>query len=386
MSISGSFSSMNPSDLLQMLMWGAKSGMLTCIGPDDRQHLFLKDGNVVGVTSSRYTDRLGAVLVRLGYISDVQFEEVFLAQASDNRQLGEIVVDKELLSAESLKHALVVQAEDIIYDVLSWNDGEFSFEERELEDREVKVEPIVISTLLLEGARRIDEINRCKQKFNDPEQVFKLNDEKLGEVKLSNRSDRAVVSLLKTSRTLHDIMQIANESEYNVFRSVYNLFEKDIIEIDFEETNHRKLANAKIEYLMELAGSMEKKGWFHEALSNIAESAFANSNNPRIIQMKDRLESKVYEIARRVFGSSEVVPKIRQSVADVSIDKLSLNQREGLVFFRIDGVTNLKNLRHLTGVPQKELYVILHKFMRMGLIYFDEPFYMACSKSKANPK
>lgn len=77
MPLSGSLESLNPSDLLQMLMWNLLTGQLTCINKDSRQHIFLYKGDVVGVTSSKYQDRLGGVLLRLGYVTEKQFEEVF---------------------------------------------------------------------------------------------------------------------------------------------------------------------------------------------------------------------------------------------------------------------------------------------------------------------
>ena len=66
MPLSGSLESLTPSDLLQMLMWNLQTGQLTCINKDSRQHIFLYKGEVVGATSSKYQDRLGAILLRLG--------------------------------------------------------------------------------------------------------------------------------------------------------------------------------------------------------------------------------------------------------------------------------------------------------------------------------
>ncbi len=66
MSLSGGFAGLSPSDLLQMLSWGAKTGLLTCNRNEDRRHVFLFQGDVVGVTSSRYQGSTWRCLVEIG--------------------------------------------------------------------------------------------------------------------------------------------------------------------------------------------------------------------------------------------------------------------------------------------------------------------------------
>jgi DNA-binding protein H-NS len=372
MPLSGSLESLNPSDLLQMLMWGAQTGLLTCIGDDNRHHIFLHEGNVVGVTSSNYKDRLGAVLVRLGYVTECQFEEIFSLQVSSGRPLGEMFIDKKVLKPGDLEKALHIQARDIIYEFLTWTDGEFNFEERPLGQHEFKLKPIVVSTLLLEGAKRCDEINRFKQMIGDPDTIFRKAHSVSSSPDTMDRVHQSVITCLSTPRSFADILHMVNETEYNIISSMHSLLEQTIILKDEKATQEKKEQNARIQYLLELSETMEKKGWFHEALSNLESVLKIRSDCTEAKTIKDRIQAKVVKNAERIFTSSDCVPTVRHSVADVSIDKLYLNHREGFVFFRIDGNTNLKNLCYITGMHRKELYIILHKFIRMGLIYLDE--------------
>ncbi len=102
-------------------------------------------------------------------MTEEQFNDVLNLQASNGRHLGEMFKDKKIVSESQLQSALSLQAEDIIFDLLAWTDGDFAFEERLLSDEEHKLQPIVISNLLMEGARRIDEINRVKDTLDDPD-------------------------------------------------------------------------------------------------------------------------------------------------------------------------------------------------------------------------
>ncbi|MCD4655538.1 DUF4388 domain-containing protein, partial [bacterium] len=228
MALSGTFSSMSPSDLLQMLSWGAKTGLLTCHRGDERRHVFLADGDVVGVTSSRYKDRLGAMLLRVGCINEEQFNDVFSRQASNGRPLGEIFISENLLEEEELQSILTLQAEEIIFDLVSWDNGDFSFEERKLDNEEDRLNPVVISNLLLEGARRMDEIRRIRSFINDKDMVFKLKSgNSVGDTNFS-RPENVITNLLISPMSLGDIFKLVNETEYSILTALCSLLDKEM--------------------------------------------------------------------------------------------------------------------------------------------------------------
>ncbi|HPQ41254.1 MAG TPA: DUF4388 domain-containing protein, partial [bacterium] len=196
MALSGSFISMSPSDLLQMLAWGSQTGLLTCTRDDDRRHVFIQTGDVVGVSSSRFKDRLGATLLRLGIITNEQFNDIFGRQATNGRPLGEILKSANMLSDEALQRALTYQAEEIVYDLLSWSDGEFGFEERPLTADEKRLKPVVVANLLLEGARRMDELNRLRSEYDDPETVFRVTADSDFHDRELSRPEETLVNML----------------------------------------------------------------------------------------------------------------------------------------------------------------------------------------------
>ncbi|MBN1296209.1 DUF4388 domain-containing protein [bacterium] len=372
MALSGSFTSMSPSDLLQMLAWGSQTGLLACMRNDDHRHIFLESGNVVGVSSSQYKDRLGALLLRLGHITDEQFNKIFGKQASNGRPLGEIFKSENLLSEKNLEQALIHQAEEIIYDVVSWHEGDFAFEERQLTAEERRINPVVISSLLLEGARRMDEIKRARETLDDADMVLRTVHDIDMESLVVTRPQRTLLNALNAPMSLSEVFKMVNESEYDILTSLTRLMEEGYIEEDVAATELRREEHEKILKLLDLSRVMEEKGWFHEALSNIEGLLNREPNHLVGNEMKTRLKQEIIGQAHLVFPSMNEIPAVRHSVAAVSVDKLHFSPREGFVFSRIDGQTDIRNLRYLTGLPKDDLYIILHKFIRMGLIYLDE--------------
>lgn len=372
MALSGNFTSMTPSDLLQMLAWGSQTGLLTCTRDDERRHVFLHEGDVVGVSSSRYKDRLGAMLLRLEYITNEQFNKIFDRQITNGRPLGEIFKSENLLSEKNLQSVLNYQAEEIIYDLLAWSDGAFSFEERELTGNERRLQPVVIANLLLEGARRMDEINRFRSIYDEPDTVYRVkSDVEFTSLEL-DRPQQTMVNMLMSSMSLAEIFRMVNESEYDIYKSLDALIRQDVIEVDKTATERRREEHEKRSKLLDMSLIMEEKGWFHEALSNIEDILKKEPENADALAMKERLIKAIIKEAKLVFPSTDEVPEIRHAVAAVSVDKLHFNPREGFVFSRIDGNTSIRNLRYLTGMPRDDLFVILHKFIRMGLIFLDD--------------
>lgn len=372
MALSGSFISMSPSDLFQMLAWGSQTGLLTCTRDNDRRHVFLEDGDVVGVSSSRFKDRFGAMLLRLGHITNEQFNDIFDQQATNGRPLGELFMSKNLLSEETLQKVLNFQAEELIYDLLAWNSGDFSFDERSLIDQEKRLQPVEIANLLLEGARRMDEINRLRNEFDDQDAVYKVSkDIDFTELEL-DRPQQTLVNMLMTPLSLSEIFRMVNESEYDIYNALNKLIAGKLIVIDREATERRHREQEEASKLLDISLLMEEKGWFHEALSSIEDLLSKNPGYGEGIKIKQRLKKEIIKQAELVFASREEVPFVRQSVAAVSVDKLQLSPQEGFVFSRIDGNTSVRNLRYVTGMNEENLFVILHKFIRMGLIFLDD--------------
>src|SRR3989440_11367617 len=84
----------------------------------------------------------------------------------DKRRLGEILVALGAITPRELERQLRFQVEEVIFEVMSWREGYFSFTEGPLTD----VPPagtvrIPTEALLMEGARRIDEWSRIESRI-----------------------------------------------------------------------------------------------------------------------------------------------------------------------------------------------------------------------------
>jgi tetratricopeptide (TPR) repeat protein len=111
---------------------------------------------------------LGGLLLRSGKITDADLERArdMQTRRSDPRRLGEILVSLGAITPRELQRQVRFQVEEVVFEVMGWREGYFSFTEGPLTD--VTAEAAVrISTeaLLMEGARRIDEWARIENRI-----------------------------------------------------------------------------------------------------------------------------------------------------------------------------------------------------------------------------
>src|SRR5256884_5637039 len=84
----------------------------------------------------------------------------------DKRRIGEILVALGAITPRELERQVRFQIEEVVFEVMSWREGYFSFTEGPLSD--VATETAVripTEALLMEGARRIDEWSRIESRI-----------------------------------------------------------------------------------------------------------------------------------------------------------------------------------------------------------------------------
>src|SRR6266705_1467232 len=74
---------------------------------------------------------LGALLLRTGKITEADLERArdMQQRQGDKRRLGEILVSLGALTPRELQRQVRFQIEEVVFEVMSWNEGYFSFNE-----------------------------------------------------------------------------------------------------------------------------------------------------------------------------------------------------------------------------------------------------------------
>ncbi|HYK82901.1 MAG TPA: DUF4388 domain-containing protein [Gemmatimonadales bacterium] len=170
MAIEGPLRELGIHDVFQLLDLSRKTGVLRVTS--ELRHnagtIYFEDGTIIFAEIRSNPHPLGALLLRTGKIGDADLERArdMQQRQGDKRRLGEILVSLGAITPRELLRQVRFQIEEVVFEVMSWREGYFSFTEGPLTD--VPTEATVripTEALLMEGARRIDEWSRIESRI-----------------------------------------------------------------------------------------------------------------------------------------------------------------------------------------------------------------------------
>ena len=158
MAIKGSLKEASLPDVLQLLSMGKKSGCLSVTHRQSFGYIYFDKGRICYASIVNRRDRLGDILVKNGLITQAQLDEAVHGQNTRrDTRLGEILVERQFIAREELHRYIRLQIEEAVYYLFTWNQGTFNFEADVAPDAQDFLVSINPESLLLEGARRVDE-------------------------------------------------------------------------------------------------------------------------------------------------------------------------------------------------------------------------------------
>jgi hypothetical protein len=240
MAIEGPLQDIGIHDVFQLLDLARKSGRLSVRSQarDNEGRVYFDKGAVVHATMRNNPHTLGALLRKAGKISDREMEKASEAQASgDTRLLGEILIAQGAVTRRDVERYMRQQIESVVFDLFSWNEGTFSFADGS--DDQVQMDASIrvsIESLLMEGARRIDEWSRMNDRIPGAHVVLRLaepRDESESYIDL-RPGEWEVLTLIDGVHSLRDIAAELAVSEFDVAKTVYGMLSTELIEIASE--------------------------------------------------------------------------------------------------------------------------------------------------------
>jgi hypothetical protein len=263
MALEGTLRDFSLADIFQLIGLQRKTGVLTLRGKDDNVTVTFLDGKVVGADSAshRLETRLGHVLMKSGMLTQEQLGRALEIQKETLQRLGFILTHYGIISNESLKQALQLQILQIVYRLFRWKDGDYHFsQETTIEYDRDNVVPISAESILMEGARMIDEWPIIEKRIRSADMVFRkkasgaeivvVGGEEADEVDFESapgvpskkkrpagsdkirisEEEKQVFDLLDGKRKVAEIIEMSRLSEFDTSKALYELLTRDLIE------------------------------------------------------------------------------------------------------------------------------------------------------------
>jgi hypothetical protein len=211
-------------DLIAFVHHSRLSGVLTVATEGAERSVSFHEGEVRSAQSSAAGERLGDVVVRLGYATEAQ-----VAQASAGGQaVGKALSDAGTLGANELWKCLHEQVTAVFHAILLSRTGTFFLLDED--PAEHAGTPLGVSTqsLLMDGIRRIDELSLFKARIPGPN-AFLRRKAPARAVTL-RPTETSLLSLVDGQRTVAQVATLAHLPEFDATKILYHLAEAGYLE------------------------------------------------------------------------------------------------------------------------------------------------------------
>lgn len=379
MGVTGNLKTMLPGDLLQWLSLGQKTGTLIVAKKAVEKKIFLKRGRVISSASNDPREYLGQFLMSHGYMSEPELMKAMQVQAESNILLGKILVMIDVIDEESLQRLMRLKAEEAIYDIFLWREGEFTFIDDELPTMEMIPLQVDVTGLIMEGTRRVDEWQRIRLIIpNDtlvPTMVEPLDSEPLDD------AQKMVVAAIDGRRTVADIVLESRSSTFVVCETLYRLVREGTV--DLVDSQPAKAAAAQQEHPITGPVPAFREEDEVESLVQRAQQALRSKEYEkvqRLLRAAENIDPGHGRVRSAIKGAeaailadlhrqgilADRVPRVTKPIEEIT--EMNFTPNEGFILSRINGQWDIGSLIKISPIREPDAMLIFYKLFRDGII------------------
>jgi hypothetical protein len=205
-------------------------GELSIDGEDgSRRSLVIDQGSLKGSRSNQAEDLLGEVLYRKGLLDRKTLDEL-LREITPDRRIGELCLQRNLVSPEHLHKAIVVQTEQVFFGALLVESGVYAMSTLD----ESLLAPahtvhLTVNSLLMEGVQRIDEMALFRERIPSSE-LCPTPKASATKPDLDDMTQR-ILDLCDGKRDIDEIARVSSLDEFLTTKAIYNLLQLGLVEL-----------------------------------------------------------------------------------------------------------------------------------------------------------
>jgi tetratricopeptide (TPR) repeat protein len=269
MAIKGSLKEASLPDVLQLLALGQKTGCLSIADRSNFGYIYFAKGRICYASIVNRRDRLGDILVKHEKITPAHLDAAIQRQAKEHgKKLGEILVSMGVITQADLERYMRVQIEESVYYLFTWTQGTFNFEAEVRPERQDFLVSINPESLLLEGARRVDEWSLIEKKIPSFDLIFLVDKDRLAisEGQLTDTQQR-ILRLLDGSRDANQVIEDSGLGEFEIGKALYGLITAGFVHRTGRTASaaDTQVTDARVEEHRNLGIAFYKTGMLDEA-------------------------------------------------------------------------------------------------------------------------
>lgn len=372
MSITGNLKTMELAELLQWLSGSMKTGTLVVENGKVTKQIFFRDGMIVSSASTDPKEHLGAFLVSHGFITDAELGQAIRMQESNKMLLGKILSTIGAISEQDVHRMLRLKAEESIYDVFSWPEGDFRFLDQKLPATNMVPISIDVTGLVLEGMQRFDEWKRIREIVPSANSVPVA----VGEFdeKVLTEGAPQILSLIDDDRTVADICKLTHSSEFHVCRILFRQVQSKRLKIVRPRGAVPVEAAAPAapaappsiasDALALVAQQSLQKGEFETALRHMRAARALDPDSRKLTGEAEKIEEQIRAAIEKAGVLPTSVPVLARTMEELT--QLKISPQEGFLLTRLNGSYDLKSIVNISSMNPLDVQLAVWKLLKAG--------------------
>jgi hypothetical protein len=200
----------------------------------ERARVAFKAGKLIQAAIEGQDGGLVAVLNKAGKLTDDQARIIReRAKNTSDKALALLLMNANYVNQKDIVGSIQQFTLDAVYNLMTWNEEPFRFEDNALPAADRILVPIDLENVIIEGARRIKEIEQLNSHLPNLDMALKFPEnpkEKFKGIHLSVEEWR-VVSFVNPKNTIRQIAKANNMSDVEIRRIVYGLEQAGLVEL-----------------------------------------------------------------------------------------------------------------------------------------------------------
>ncbi len=222
-------------DVLHLLQAQAQSGVLVVARAKGKVDVCFRQGKIDFAVAHGVSEEflLGRFILDLQLMQREDLEAYLRSRQPGAKLLGAQLVKLGYISESELKQTIAKQTSELIYEILRWNFGKFTFRAtRDLPPPAVDASlGLDVEGILMEGFRRVDEWHLIEREIDNFDVVFLRNEDAvatMGRGRLT-REELSVLELVNGKNTVKEIIRQSRMGSFDVSKMLYRLLSIKLI-------------------------------------------------------------------------------------------------------------------------------------------------------------
>ncbi len=380
MGVSGNLKTMLPGDLLQWLSLGQKTGTLVVANKSVEKKVFFRSGRIISSASNNPREYLGQFLISHGYLSEPELMKAMDVQLQSGILLGKILVMIDVITEPQLQRLMRLKAEEEIYDIFLWTEGDFHFVDDQLPTMEMIPLMVDVTGLIMEGTRRVDEWARIREVL--PSELLVPVMQKSPDSEEMKDVEKTVIAAIDGRRSVAEIVLESRSSSFTVSSTICQLVRDGYATLSDPARSQPAAQPAELppfedfreddEILSLLARAQQamRDHDYEKAQRMLKAAENLDPNHARVRNAIKGAEAAILSDLRRQGMTETRVPRVIKALEEIT--QMNFSPNEGFILSRINGQWDLGSLIKISPIREPDAMLIFFKLWKENIIVFED--------------